>query len=467
MSGVEALGVAASILQLVDMSSKLISLTSELKDASKNRRGTIQSIQTECNTIQSAVLSIKVWEEANQHRPDASLQIHNLKLAVELLHAALEALSSDLEAIKTSLRARLRFVWSDQKLKQLLGEVRWQSNALHLLLSALHLPGPQKDNKMKTVTQSLSIRYRMDEQRRVPGSILSDREFAFDDEVVNSRAYRDVLARVAVRQKAPAAPVEAPEYTIFLIPSEFYAGAPSDSALNCFTQDIVDDVFLKGFDGLHERLKTPAPGAASLASRFAHALPVRPNLSRASRWRFYIYCAPCRWHMDLSLAIYAHVIGFNGLIRVDDRLQHGCCGGGLESQSVAPRMKSLEKTLADIEDEWRNHHDYSRSKFSSAFDQSWLQRQNLLRDFGAKDGDADEPDEEAAARTPRLDDYVTQAEDDQRVAALVVFTSTQDIEILLDSEAVVKKMAVQEKVIYRLDFDARKDGWVMDVFGRL
>jgi hypothetical protein len=33
----------------------------------------------------------------------------------------------------------LRFVWSDQKLKTLLDEVRWQSNALHLLLSALNL----------------------------------------------------------------------------------------------------------------------------------------------------------------------------------------------------------------------------------------------------------------------------------------------------------------------------------------
>ncbi|KAJ6501759.1 hypothetical protein DFH09DRAFT_1335885 [Mycena vulgaris] len=466
MSGVEALGVAASILQLVDMSSKLISLTSELKDASKNGRGTIQSIQTECNTIQSAVLSIKVWEEANQHRPDASLQMKNLKSAVELLHAALEALSSDLEAIKTSLRARLRFVWSDQKLKQLLDEVRWQSNALHLLLSALHLPGPQKDNKMKTVTQSLSIRYRMDEQRRVPGSILSDQEFDFDDEVVNSRAYRDVLARAAARQNIPAAPVKAPEYAIFLIPSEFCAGAPSDSALNCLTQDIVDDVFLGGYKGLNERLKTPAPGAASLASRFAHALPVRPNLSWESRWRFYIYCAPCRWHVDLSLAVCAHTIGFNGLVRVDDRLRPGCCGGESEAQSAAPRMKSLEKTLADIEDEWRNHKNHTRTDLSSDFDQPWLQRRNILRDVGAKNGDADEPDEEVT-RTPRLDDYVAQAEDDQRVAALVVFTSTQDIETLLDSEVVVKKMAVQEKVIYRLDFDARKDGWVMNVFGRL
>jgi hypothetical protein len=51
--------------------------------------------------------------------------------------------------------------------------------------------------------------------------------------------------------------------------------------------------------------------------------------------------------------------------------------------------------------------------------------------------------------------------------ALVVFTSTQDIETLLDSEAVMNQMTVQEKVIYRLDFDARKDGWMIDVFGRL
>jgi hypothetical protein len=51
--------------------------------------------------------------------------------------------------------------------------------------------------------------------------------------------------------------------------------------------------------------------------------------------------------------------------------------------------------------------------------------------------------------------------------ALVVFTSTQDIETLLDSEAVMNQMTIQDKVIYRLDFDARKDGWMIDVFGRL
>jgi hypothetical protein len=70
-------------------------------------------------------------------------------------------------------------------------------------------------------------------------------------------------------------------------------------------------------------------------------------------------------------------------------------------------------------------------------------------------------------RTPYLDDYIAQAEGDERVAALVVFVSTQDIETLLDSEMVMNKMAVQEKVIYRLNFDARKDWWMMDIFGRL
>jgi hypothetical protein len=133
---------------------------------------------------------------------------------------------------------------------------------------------------MKTVAQSVSIRYRMDEQRRVPGSILSDQEFEFDNEVVNSRAYRDALARVAARHKR--APVEAPEYSIFLIPSEFCVGTPSDSALNCLTQDIVDDVFLKGYDGLDKRLKTRArrlkPG---LAHRPRPAGPTQPQLGIA------------------------------------------------------------------------------------------------------------------------------------------------------------------------------------------
>ncbi|KAJ6571947.1 hypothetical protein B0H19DRAFT_672715 [Mycena capillaripes] len=468
MSGVEALGVAASILQLVDMSSnlKLISLTAELNDKSKNGRGTIQSIQIECNTIQSAVLSIKLWEEANhgQYRPDTSSQMQNLKSAVDLLHVGLKALFSDLEEIKSSLRARLRFVWSDRKLRTLLDEVRWQSNALNLLLSALHLPGPQQENKMKKVAQSLSIRYGTDDEGRSPSSILSDQEFDFDDEVVNSQAYRHTLARLERRVPAAAPVAKAPEYSIFLIPSEFCEGS-SDSALNCLTQDIVDDVFLEGYKGLNERLKTTVPGAASLTSRIAHALPIRPNLSWESRWRFYIYCAPCRWHMDLSLAVCAHTIGFNGFIRVDDRLHSGCCAGGSGSQSAAPRMKSLEKTIADVVDEWRNHSNFSRTDFTSLFDQPWLERRSILRDFGEEDGDAGS--EEGAMYTPRLDDYIAQADDDQRVAALVFFTSTQDIQALLDSEVVAKKRAVQEKVIYRLDFDAKKNGWMMDVFGRL
>ncbi|KAJ7931312.1 hypothetical protein B0H13DRAFT_1858151 [Mycena leptocephala] len=367
MSGVEASGVAASILQLVDMSIS----------KSGRRTGTVRT----------------------------PLQIQNLKAVIELLNTALEALSLDLEAIKASLRARLRFVWSDQKLKTLLDEVRWQSNALHLLLSALNLPGPQQNNKMKTVAQSVSIRYRMDEQRRVPGSILSDQEF---DNEVKSRAYRDALARVAARQKR--APVEAPEYTIVgVLP------------LNCLTQDIVDDVFLKDYDGLDKRLKTLAPGASSLGSRFAHALPVRPNLSWESRWRFYIYCAPCRWHLDLSLSVCAHVVGFNGYVRVDDRLRPSCYGGGSQSQSAAPRMKTLEKTLEDIEDKRRNHKVYIRSSFSK-FDLPWLQRQNIMR---AKYGDADEPEEDAT-RTSRLDDYIAQVEAARRARGLHVHTGHRD-----------------------------------------
>ncbi|KAK7033430.1 hypothetical protein R3P38DRAFT_794595 [Favolaschia claudopus] len=536
MSGIELLGVAASILQLADIASTLISLTNELKDKSNSARGTIQSIQTECSTIQSAVLSIKVWEEATrkERSPEVVLQVQQLKLAVDLLHAALAALSADLEAIKNSLRARLRFVLSDQKLKMLLEEVRWQSNALHLLLSALHLPGPQQ-NKLKTVANSVSIRYGIDQEdnrRRVPkpGSILSDdREFDFDDEIVNSRVYRDALAAAQQPRRAPAmAPVKRPEYSIFLIPTEFCVGGPaytlSDAASgsplespsassssatattdeDCLTQAIIDDMFLCGYKGLSQRIRSTVPGASSLSSRVAHSIPIRPNESWESRWRLYIYCAPCRWHVDLSLSVCAHCIGFNGFIRVDERLCGGCCdtqpgaepqADGAEAEAdgesqkekekemeekKARRMESIQKTLMDVEDEWRNHKNHSRSNFTSLFDVNWLQRQNILRDIRAAradsdDGESDEDDDDTASDGPlRLDDYIAHAEDDQRVAAILVFSCAKDIGALLDTDKVVKtsmkKMhvkAVQEKLIYRLDYDVGKDGWVLDVFGRL
>ena len=131
-----AIGVVASLVQLIDVTKKMINVTNELCEKSSRMLTTVKAIGTECTTLQSALTSINSWVESQAH---SSAQLDSLRQTISVLSEAMEALLADLSRVNDSLRARLSFLWNDESLRLLLEEVRWQANALHLLLAALQL----------------------------------------------------------------------------------------------------------------------------------------------------------------------------------------------------------------------------------------------------------------------------------------------------------------------------------------
>lgn len=143
MSGAEAVavvGLVASIAQLADLTKKIVSTIEECRDKNSNIRDTMGAIARECAIIQAALLLIGTWVERElKGTRDADAQAQSLKSAIDEYGPALEKLLKELGQVKGSLRKRLKYIWSDEHVKALLEEVRWQGNALQLLVSAMRL----------------------------------------------------------------------------------------------------------------------------------------------------------------------------------------------------------------------------------------------------------------------------------------------------------------------------------------
>jgi hypothetical protein len=143
MSGAEAValvGLFASIAQLADLSKKILSAVEECREKNSNIKDGMSAIGRECAIIQAALLLIDTWVDRElRGSSTANAQAQTLQSAIGQYAPVLETLLTELEEVKGSLRKRLKYIWSDGRMKALLDEIRWQGNALQLLVSAMRL----------------------------------------------------------------------------------------------------------------------------------------------------------------------------------------------------------------------------------------------------------------------------------------------------------------------------------------
>ena len=137
--GIAAIGVVTSLVQLISLTQKLVYISNELRGKSSRADRTLLAIEAECMTMQTVLGRVKDWIEKNQTYVGHSTHIRGLTDAFNILTTAIKALVDDLTNIKSGFRARVSFLWSDEKQNLLLEEIRWQATAVHLLLSALQL----------------------------------------------------------------------------------------------------------------------------------------------------------------------------------------------------------------------------------------------------------------------------------------------------------------------------------------
>ena len=192
-----------------------------------------------------------------------------------------------------------------------------------------------------------------------------------------------------------------------------------------------------------------------LGSRIIATLPPKPNTSYESKWRLYVYCAPCTQTLDLAFGIAGHIVGFNAIIRIDDRLQPQCCDSG----GIPDKIATFSTLYSEIEREWRNDHKYGRSWLSGNVDQSWMQQR--IRRMKEDDQPSD----------ISMDTYFAQAHVDRTCAAVIVLAPAKCCSTLLEPwpNENGKKPQVNTGDIFKLQYQGQdyELPWISSFFGTI
>lgn len=128
MSGAEAValvGLFASITQLPDLSKKIFTIVEECCEKNSNIKIGMSAIARECAIVQAALLLIDTWVDRELRGSSAvNTQAQIIQSAISQYIPALEIILTELEKAKSSIRERLKYIWSDERMKALLYEVR-------------------------------------------------------------------------------------------------------------------------------------------------------------------------------------------------------------------------------------------------------------------------------------------------------------------------------------------------------
>lgn len=211
----------------------------------------------------------------------------------------------------------------------------------------------------------------------------------------------------------------------------------------CVKLEKLDSLTQSGYKGLR--------GPRSLGSKITDTLPRKPNESYETRWRLYIYCPPCLYHLHVALAICAHIVGFRGIIRVDDRLPVSCC----PATETLRRVTELEALLTNIEREWMEESVFTRSWISSHFDIPWLQRRKLIGSTAA------------GTESFSLKSYLQQERDDPRCSAIIVSAPVSTCERLLRLLPGLTEVAIMDGVVYKVRQSSDMSSWDLNVFSSI
>ncbi|ORY06757.1 hypothetical protein BCR34DRAFT_604104 [Clohesyomyces aquaticus] len=215
-----AVGLMAMIPQCMQSAKDLYDLRAHYKDASL----LISAIYSESMVIAASLSQVQtlLQRDALRNRPELHDTFDKALTGCRVVYVCLEeevrelARKADNEELRR--RDRLKYLWREETFKELLQQIRGQQSALVLLIQVLQMESLTDIQRLiekngaklnQIATRSKSLR-ESHPNIRVPQSvfeqdsedltcvdaqsILSSADFTFDDEVVNSKAYRRVMA---------------------------------------------------------------------------------------------------------------------------------------------------------------------------------------------------------------------------------------------------------------------------------
>ncbi|CAI7677272.1 unnamed protein product [Penicillium pancosmium] len=239
----DPLSISASVAGLTASCLQTAKALRDLKDKFDNANLTISAICTETTLISASMSHIQSCILKDPDAVSDKLQSHpslesTLDQALTGCYVVFDVLESEIskltesEVLQTSVdlkfTAKLRYMWSESTMKELLGQMRGLQTALGFIMQLLGVGTitelkqlmDQNTAILNEVAQHTSrISASANKASRAPRSIYdmsfktlsisedepslySSRLFTFDDEVVNSIAYRQVLAKAYARGRS-------------------------------------------------------------------------------------------------------------------------------------------------------------------------------------------------------------------------------------------------------------------------
>ncbi|KAF2823827.1 hypothetical protein CC86DRAFT_60432 [Ophiobolus disseminans] len=242
MEPVSALiGVMAALPQCIHSAKELYDLRSRYKDASF----LITAIYSESMVIAASLSQVQnlLEHDALRSKPQLLETFDRALTGCRVVYGCLEEEVRDLVAKADSdelkFRDRAKFLWKEDTFKELLTQIRGQQSALTLLIQGLQMESIADIRKLveensatldQVVKRSRTLR-QSHPQIRVPESLFNYQNmtgseidvhsiaksagFSFDNEVVNSRAYRKSMASFTSRVEAtPVSQCEVKQYEL-------------------------------------------------------------------------------------------------------------------------------------------------------------------------------------------------------------------------------------------------------------
>jgi hypothetical protein len=250
----------------------------------------------------------------------------------------------------------------------------------------------------------------------------------------------------AVQVPSPVANLKpVPTWKTFVVAFDDCLDAKLDG--HCMSRKNLAQMISNSYGGLTRK--------ADLGPRIVDTLPSKPNKSHESCWRLYVYCAPCTQTLDLAFGIAGHIVGFNAIIRVDDRLQPHCCA----PENIPDKLTTFSTVYSEIQQEWRIEHNFERSWISSHVDLPWLQQR------------AHRMKEDDRSSDISMETYFDKAYTDRTVAAVIVLAPARMCSALLASwpNENRREPKIDTGDIFELQYQERDHelSWISSFFGTI
>ncbi|KAL4939399.1 hypothetical protein BDV06DRAFT_231074 [Aspergillus oleicola] len=237
----DPLSISASVAGLTASCVQTAKALQDLKDKSDNANLTISAIFSETTLYICYLVSNKLQNQPNLEP--------TLDQALTGCYTVFDQLLQPSGSLELGFGSKVRYMWSEGTMKDIWGQMRGVQSALTLLI---YYWGDQNTAILSEVAQHASriTAIRAARVLRSGGSLYSSKLFAFDDEVVNSTAYCQVLAKAYPQKSSTTGFVPGNDKTE--LKGDLVSVSKQDIQRQSVLHELIDSEKTKNF-GIHER----------------------------------------------------------------------------------------------------------------------------------------------------------------------------------------------------------------------